>query len=123
MDDSELYEQERHDRQMARDKEDAAERDRLRAELDRAKDCGSACGTVGHQCQACLRKMFHREVSRKESVEARLYEAELLLREAAKATCPMRFSEGQSTGGYTQPLYSDCGKCFVCRVQKYFAQA
>jgi hypothetical protein len=35
----------------------------LAAEVRRLRDCGpdSACGTVGEQCQKCLRAMFHRE--------------------------------------------------------------
>jgi hypothetical protein len=34
--------------------------------LKNAIDCGedNTCGTVGYQCQKCLRLMFHREVSR-----------------------------------------------------------
>ena len=50
--------------------------------LARAADCGAACGTVGEQCQACLRRMFHRAVSEcteqreaKEAAYAKLYEA------------------------------------------------
>ena len=39
-------------------------------------DCGAACGTVGEQCQACLRRMFHREVERAEKAEARVAELE-----------------------------------------------
>lgn len=37
--------------------------DKLAAEArtKAAIDCGAVCGIVGQQCQACLRKMFHRE--------------------------------------------------------------
>jgi hypothetical protein len=39
-----------------------AEVERLRAARDALRDCGegSVCGTVGEQCQKCLRMMFHR---------------------------------------------------------------
>lgn len=46
--------------------ESANEVSRLRGALAKAIDCGpdSVCGTVGEQCQKCLRWMFHREVDR-----------------------------------------------------------
>lgn len=40
------------------------------AETKKQIDCGSACGTVGQQCQACLRRMFHNEVLRREAAQA-----------------------------------------------------
>jgi len=43
-------------------------------ERDSAIDCGpdNVCGTVGHQCQKCLRMMFHREVAHVDSLRAQV---------------------------------------------------
>jgi len=46
------------------------------ARAEAAVDCGSVCGTVGQQCQACLRKMFYREVEARDAAEARAMIAE-----------------------------------------------
>lgn len=44
------------------------------AAIERERDCGdgNVCGTVGEQCQKCLRAMFHREVARSEKAESKL---------------------------------------------------
>ena len=42
------------------------------SDLARARDCGHVCSIVGEQCQACLRRMFHREVERRDKDESDL---------------------------------------------------